>query len=65
MEQHHNIVVQVLEILHNHQLYLKAEKFTFGQSTVEYLSLILSEGCVEWIPSRWPVFMIGNPKKCD
>src|SRR5882724_990818 len=36
-EQHHTIVVRVLDILRKHQLYLKAEKCMFGQSTVEYL----------------------------
>jgi len=34
------------------QLYLKAEKCTFGQPTVEYLGLILSEGCVEMDPIK-------------
>jgi len=41
------IMVWVLNILWKHQLYLKAEKCTFGQPMVEYLSLILSEGHVE------------------
>jgi len=41
-----------LDILCGHQLYLKAKKCTFGQPTVEYLSLILSEGPVEMDPSK-------------
>jgi len=45
-EQHHAILVQVLDILHKHWLYLKAEKCMFGQSMVEYLSFILLEGCI-------------------
>src|SRR5882724_4343616 len=59
-EEHHAIVVWVLDILRRHQLYLKAEKCTFGQPTVEYLRLILSEGCVEMDPVKvagvhdWP-----------
>src|SRR5467141_3450881 len=59
-EEHHTIVVQVLDILCNHRLYLKAKKCTFGQPTVEYLSLILSEGCIEMDPVKvagicdWP-----------
>src|SRR5882724_2972719 len=59
-EEHHTIVVRVLDILHRHQLYLKAEKCTFGQPMVEYLGLILSEGCVEMVPVKvagvqdWP-----------
>src|SRR5882724_8842800 len=46
-EQHHEIVVQVLDIFHKHHLYLKAEKCTFEQPTVKYLGLILLEGCVQ------------------
>src|SRR5882724_5378561 len=46
-EQHHTIVVKVLDIFWKHRLYLKAEKCIFNQPRVEYLSLILSEGHVE------------------
>ena len=46
-EQHHKVVVQILNILCKHCLYLKVEKCTFEQPMVEYLSLILLEGCVE------------------
>src|SRR5882724_58258 len=59
-EEHHTIVVQVLDILRRHQLYLKSKKCTFGQPTVEYLRLILSEGRVEMDPVKvagicdWP-----------
>src|SRR5467141_238546 len=51
-EEHHAIVVWVLDILNKHQLYLKAEKCTFRQPMVEYLSLILSEGRVEMDPVK-------------
>src|SRR5882672_2187732 len=51
-EEHHAIIVQVLDILHRHRLYLKAEKCTFGQPMVEYLSLILSEGHIEMDPVK-------------
>src|SRR5882724_3809290 len=51
-EEHHTIVVWVLDILHRHRLYLKAEKCTFGQPMVEYLGLILSEGHVEMDPVK-------------
>src|SRR5882724_7980975 len=59
-QQHHSIIVWVLDILCRHWLYLKAEKCTFGKPTVEYLGLILSEGCVEMDPIKvasvhdWP-----------
>ena len=46
-EKHHTIVVKVLNILWKHRFYLKVEKCIFEQPRVEYLSLILSEGCVE------------------
>src|SRR5467141_2959769 len=51
-EEHHAIIVQVLDILHKHWLYLKAEKCTFRQPMVEYLSLILSEGHLEMDPVK-------------
>src|SRR5882724_7816173 len=59
-EQHHEIVVRVLDILCKHHLYLKAEKCTFEQPMVEYLGLILSEGRMEMDPVKvagvqdWP-----------
>jgi len=40
-EQHHSIVVWVLDILRRHWLYLKAKKCTFRQPMAEYLGLIL------------------------
>ena len=59
-EQHQSVVPRVLDIFWKHHLYLKAEKWTFGQLTVKYLSLILSEGHVEMDPVKvagiqeWP-----------
>ena len=41
-EQHHAILIWVLDILHRYWVCLKAEKCTFGQPMVEYLGLILS-----------------------
>src|SRR5882724_5565203 len=47
-QQHHTIVVKVLDILWKHRLYLKVEKCIFEQPRVEYLGgLILPEGRVE------------------
>jgi len=45
-------MVWVLNILQKHRLYLKAKKCTFRQPTVEYLGLILSEGCIEINPIK-------------
>ena len=59
-EEHHTIMIWVLDILHRHRLYLKAKKCTFRQPMVEYLGLILSEGRVEMDPVKvagihdWP-----------
>src|SRR5882724_12354657 len=59
-EQHHEIVVRVLDILRKHRLYIKAEKCTFEQPTVKYLGLILLEGRIEMDPVKvagvrnWP-----------
>ena len=44
LEQHHETVQNVLEILHTNHLYLKPEKRLFTQLKVEYLGLILSQG---------------------
>jgi len=51
-EQPHEIIVQVLDILHKHCLYLKAKKCIFKQPTVKYFDLILSEGHVEMDPVK-------------
>jgi len=59
-EQHHPIVVWVLAVLHNYQLYLKVNKCTFGQPTVEYLGLSLLDGCMEMDPVKL-VFTTGQP----
>jgi len=60
-KEHHGIVVPVLNIFCKHHLHLKAEKCTFEQPMVEYLSLILLEGHIEMDPVKvtgvwdWPV----------
>jgi len=59
-EQHHTIVVKVLDILWTHRLYLKAEKCIFEQPRVKYLCIILSDGHVDTDPVKvagiqdWP-----------
>ena len=52
IEHHREVVTQVLDVLQRHQLYLKAEQCTFVCTTVEYLGLVLSEGCVEMDPIK-------------
>src|SRR5882724_9291447 len=51
-EQHHTIIVNVLNIFQKHRLYLKTEKCILEQLRVKYLSLILSEGCIEMDPVK-------------
>ena len=52
IEHHQMVVTQVLDVLRRHRLYLKAEKCSFECSTVKYLGLVLSEGCVEMDPVK-------------
>ena len=60
IEHHQAVVTQVLDVLQRHWLYLKAEKCSLECSTVEYLGLVLSEGCVDMDPIKiagvwdWP-----------
>ena len=41
MEEHQNIVRQVLELMQQHKLYLKPEKCKFHQTRVEFLGLVI------------------------
>jgi Reverse transcriptase (RNA-dependent DNA polymerase) len=52
LSQHYEIVQRVLQILWENHLFLKAEKCTFGATTVEYLGLILSLGKVGLDPVK-------------
>jgi hypothetical protein len=51
-EEHHNVVQEVLGILRDNQLYLKAEKCEFEQMEVEYLGLIVSKGEIKMDPVK-------------
>src|SRR5205823_14668476 len=46
LEEHHQVVQEVLQILKDNKLFLKAEKCTFEALEVEYLGLLVSEGQV-------------------
>ena len=60
LEEHRQMVKQVLAILCKHNLYLKPEKCEFEKERVEYLGLVVMEGKVEMDTvkvegvSRWP-----------
>ncbi|KAF4609745.1 hypothetical protein D9613_011971 [Agrocybe pediades] len=60
LEHHREVVKQVLQILEQNQLYLKAEKCEFEKERIEYLGLIISQGRIEMDSvkvegvSKWP-----------
>ena len=52
MEEHRNIVQQVLQILANNKLLLHPKKCKFHQTKIEYLGVILSQDSVEADPTK-------------
>ncbi len=64
LEEHRQVVSEVLGTLQRHRLFLKPEKCRFEQTRIEYLGLVISENQVEMDPVKirgvvdWPV-----PKK--
>lgn len=61
LEEHREIVHEVLKRLEQHDLYLRPEKCEFEQESIEYLGLIISEGQVRMDPVKvaavkeWPI----------
>ena len=53
LSEHWNIMWRVLERLWEHKPYFKPEKCEFEQRQIEYLRVIVSEGQVEMIQSRF------------
>ena len=55
-----NLSSKVLTHLKNHDLYLKPEKCSFAQTSIEYLGIIISEGQIKMDPAKvkgitdWP-----------
>ena len=60
LEEHREIVRQVLKVLRDNHLYLKPEKCDFEQSSIEYLGMIVEEGVIRMDPAKvaaitdWP-----------
>ena len=52
LEEHQDIVRQVLQILRENKLYLKAEKCYFEKTKIEYLGMIIWEGQVQMDPVK-------------
>ena len=67
LEEHRNIVRQVMELLQQHNLSLKLEKCEFEKLSVEYLGVIVSHNSVKMDPvkvagvAEWPV--LSNRKE--
>ena len=61
LEEHRQLVNEVLQRLKAHDLYLRPEKCEFEQKQIEYLGLIIREGEVCMDPSKveavrtWPI----------
>ena len=61
LEEHRRVVKRVLEILQEHNLFLKPEKCEFERTEIEYLGVIISHNSVRMDPvkvsgvSEWPV----------
>src|SRR5882724_5137974 len=58
-EQHHQIVVRVLDILHKHCLYLKAESGPLNNRQSNTLALSCRRAAWRWTQSRWLVSETG------
>jgi len=60
-EEHERAVQKVLEILAEHKLFLRLEKYEFHQKQIEYLRLVISENKVAMDPVKvagvcdWPI----------
>ena len=61
LEEHRRITRIVLERLRQYKLFLRHDKCEFEKTRIEYLGVIISEGCVEMDPvkvagvAEWPV----------
>lgn len=51
-EQHYHHVQSTLESLQKHYLYVKLEKCTFDQATIDILGYIIFPGCIEIDPQK-------------
>ncbi|VDC04529.1 unnamed protein product [Peniophora sp. CBMAI 1063] len=52
LDEHRRITRQVLQILCDNHLYLKPEKCSFEQSSIEYLGIIVEEGTFRMDPAK-------------
>jgi len=52
LEEHRQVVQEVLDTLWKHKLFLKLEKCRFKQTKIKYLGLMISENQVEMDPVK-------------
>jgi len=52
LEEHHNIVDQVLTILEKNKLILQSNKCLFYQTKIDYLSVIISKDSIKVNPTK-------------
>ena len=52
LEEHRQVVSEVLKRLQQHDLFLRPEKCEFEQKSIEYLGLIIEEGKVRMDPAK-------------
>ena len=52
LEEHHNIVDQVLAILEKNKLILQSNKCLFYQTKIDYLSVIISKDSIKVNPTK-------------
>ena len=58
IKQHWATVQDVLQVLQDHNLFLKLEKYVWESPCINYLGLILEKGVTQW---TWQKLMVSNP----
>jgi len=53
IEEHYNIIDQVLTILEKNKLILQSKKYLFHQIKINYLDIIVFKGSVEVNPTKF------------
>jgi hypothetical protein len=64
LEEHRQLVGEVLQRLADHDLYLRPEKCEFECSSIEYLGLVISEGEVRMDPVKVEAVKNWQPPSC-
>ena len=62
---HRSAVTDVLQLLEDHDLYLKLEKFVWEAPQVNYLGLILEKGVTHMDPNKLRASNLGHTHNCQ